>query len=223
MLQYLYQLFYPQVCCSCGESISKAEHQLCFKCYENLAFCPYASWHIHPIEKIFWGRCVVHAATSLLVFGKHGVGQQLLHRLKYKGDEEIGNYMGQLLGERLTGNSYFKDVEALVPVPLNDKKLKLRGYNQSAVISKGVAEVLGIPVIENYLVRIRNNSSQTKKGRLERVENISGSFALNDRRDPKVNRILVIDDVITTGSTLEACINLLAPKHQVSVATLAYQ
>ncbi|MES2627736.1 MAG: ComF family protein [Bacteroidota bacterium] len=223
MLTSLIDLLYPRICASCAEPIQPGDDMVCHSCFSKMAFCPYRSGQIHPIEKIFWGRSAVAAATSLLVFSKQGIGQELLHRLKYKGDREIGVYMGKLLGNRLSEYPEFAKVEGVIPVPLFERKKQLRGYNQSEVVAGGIAEVTGKPLITNYLQRIENNSSQTRKGRLERSENVRSAFSLDPRRFPNAEHLLLIDDVITTGSTLEACINLLSGRHKVSVATLAYQ
>ncbi len=223
MINSLIQLLYPEICAACGEPIHPGDDTVCHLCFSKMAFCPYKPGHTHPVEKIFWGRSRIEAATSLLVFSKHGIAQQLLHRLKYKGDQEVGIYLGKLLGYRIAENPGIRDADCLVPVPLFDKKKQARGYNQSEVLSNGIAESLQKPLLTNYLKRVENNSTQTKKGRLERVENVSKAFDLADIEIPKGQHVLLIDDVITTGSTLEACINLLAPFHKVSVATVAYQ
>ncbi len=224
MFQLLSELLYPRVCPSCASPLEKAEKNICFRCFDELSFCPYLPHQIHPIEKIFWGRCQLNTATSLLVFGKHGIGQKLLHQLKYHADLETGNYLGGLLGEKIQKHPGLTALDGIIPVPLFKRKKHQRGYNQSEVIGSGIAEKTALPIITNYLLKTRETSSQTRKNRLERVENISGSFSLDPAFEPgKLKHILLIDDVITTGSTLEACINLLSPYHQVSVATLAYQ
>lgn len=223
MIQSLLSLIYPEVCASCAEPISKGDDTVCHICFNKMAFCPYLPNQIHPIEKIFWGRSLVEAATSLFVFSKHGTGQQLLHRLKYKGDQEVGLYLGRMLAKRILEHPAIQQVDCLVPVPLFEKKKRLRGFNQSEVVSRGIAELLNVPVVTTYLNRVENTSTQTHKTRMERVDNVSTAFQLASGSAQVHNHILLIDDVITTGSTLEACVNLLSPHHKVSVATLAYQ
>ncbi len=223
MFSSIVQLLYPELCASCGEPISSSDDMICHLCFSKMAFCPYLPGQTHPIEKIFWGRSVVHSATSLFVFSKHGTGQQLLHRLKYKGDKEVGIYLGRMLARRILDHPDIRDVNCLIPVPLFEKKKQKRGYNQTEVVGNGMSELLGIPVHTGYLNRVENSSTQTKKGRLERVENVSNAFSVDLGKHENYPHILLIDDVITTGSTLEACINLLSPFHKVSVATLAYQ
>ncbi len=224
MFQSLLDLLYPRVCPACAQAISKSEDVVCFKCLDQLAYCPYLPNQIHPIEKIFWGRCELLSATSLLVFSKHGIGQKLVHQLKYKGDQETGVFLGKLLAKKIIQHPSLQTVDAIIPVPLFAKKKHERGYNQSEVFGQGITEIMGIPLLADYLKRVVNTTSQTRKTRLERVDNIEGAFSLNTLSTAgKYKHLLLIDDVVTTGSTLEACINLLSPKHRVSVATLAYQ
>jgi len=224
MLQYLVDLVYPRICPCCAEPLNRVEKNLCFRCYEQLAFCPYLPHQIHPIEKILWGRCPLQAATSLLVFSKHGIGQKLLHCLKYKGDYDTGIFLGHLLANRVLLHPELKTVDSIIPIPLFIRKKLQRGYNQSEIIGKGVAEKMNLPVITDYLIKPYETASQTRKNRMERVENVSGAFALNTHFDSNgLKHVLVVDDVITTGSTLETCVNLLTRNHRVSVATLAYQ
>ncbi len=223
MLKDLFHLFYPRLCSGCGGALAKSEQVVCLNCIESIAFCPYTVG-VHPIEKIFWGRCELNAATSLMVFNKKGVGQTLLHRLKYQGEQDVGIYLGNLMGEKVLKNSKIENIDAIIPVPLHDKKLKQRGYNQCDIIGKGCAETLGVKLQKDILFRGLNTSSQTRKTRLERVENVSDAFYIKEpKAADKIAHVLLLDDVITTGATLEACINLLSPLYKVSVATLAYQ
>lgn len=223
MFRRIIDLIYPDVCASCGNPISRSDDTVCPLCFSHMSFCPYRPGQTHPIEKIFWGRSEVHCAVGLFIFSKHGTVQKLLHRLKYKGDRDVGLYLGKMLGRRIQLDEKFRTASAIVPVPMFHKKQQQRGYNQASVIGEGLAEVIGTPVVTEYLQRVENSSSQTRKGRLERVENVSSAFALSPGEHSQHEHILLIDDVITTGSTLEACINILSPLHRVSVATLAYQ
>ena len=163
----------------------------------------------NPVSKIFWGRVPVVSATSLFRFEKGSVYQALLHDLKYRGNRRVGTYLGRLLGQEIKRSSY-SECDLLLPVPLHRKRLKQRGYNQSEIIARGASEITGIPVATNLIRRKRHGRSQTSLNRIERFENISTSFELcahpvnlNDKK------ILIIDDVITTGATLEACSQLL--------------
>ena len=163
----------------------------------------------NSIHQLFWGRIALECATSLFRFEKGSPYQVLLHDLKYRGNRQVGIYLGKLLGISLV-DTKFTLCDLLVPVPLHRKKQRKRGYNQSELIARGVSRITGIPLRTDILVRTQTGSSQTSFGRMERFENIEGAFALAAGcPDLSGKRILLIDDVITTGATLETCGSLL--------------
>jgi len=180
--------------------------------------------HDNPVSQIFWGRVPVEAGTSLFRFEKGSAYQKLLHELKYRGNRKAGTYLGQLLGYELK-HTFFSCCDLLVPVPLHRRRLRQRGYNQSEIIARGASQIMGIPVMTNLLMRTRHHKSQTSMSRYERFENVSGNFRLMPGHpDMTGKKILLIDDVVTTGATLEACSELLL-KHldcQVCVATVCF-
>ncbi len=223
MLFDLLQLIYPNCCSSCGNSISYSERVICEPCYSQLGTCPYGQHQIHPMEKALWGRGRIEAATGLFVFTKQSVGQRLLHQLKYQNDMDAGYFLGKLLGRKLATWHRFKDVEAMIPVPITAKKRQIRGYNQSEIICQGIQQEWPKPVITNYLTRALNTDSQTKKGRLDRASNTDGAFLLNSNCHHSFRKVLLIDDVMTTGATIEASAGPLLLNHKVCVATIAYQ
>ena len=173
---------------------------------------------------IFWGRVNVLAGTALFRFEKGSVYQNLLHDLKYRGNKKAGYYLGRLLGQELK-QTVFSDCNVMIPVPIQRKRLKKRGYNQSEIIARGVSEICGIPLACNLLLRKGKSKSQTSMNRQERFENISAAFSLSDQSvDYYSKKILIIDDVVTTGATLEACSQLLI-QHcncQVYIATVSF-
>ena len=154
---------------------------------------------------MFWGRLPVAAAHSEFYFAKESLIQHLIHQLKYKGNQQIGMYLGELTGNSLLDSNRFKGLDYLVPLPLYPNKERKRGYNQAAVICEGMSSVMNVPVLLNNIVRRHSTETQTKKHRTERWENVSGSFMVNDPAKLEGKNILLIDDVITTGATLEAC------------------
>ncbi len=216
-------LIYPRVCMACNNTLVGNEDVLCTTCRFSL---PETEFHLspgNPIEQIFWGRIPVVHATSLLFFDKGSKYRHLLHQLKYKGAIEIGIFLGQLLGARLA-DSRFNDIDIIVPVPLHFKKLKSRGYNQSDKIALGVAKKMNKPVDNNSLIRTLHKSSQTYKGRYERWENSEGIFKLVSPENLNNKHVLLIDDIITTGATLEAAGSeiLNFSSARLSIATIAY-
>ncbi len=216
-------MFYPQTCICCGCALKRNEKYLCMACEVDLPFVPMSVMTSgRPIAERFYGRVEVEGATALLRYEKETISQHVLHYIKYKGGKSFGYRMGRMLGGRLRGTQ-FQEVDALVPVPLHPNKLKLRGYNQSEWIARGVGDALNIPVWTDVLVRTVENPTQTRKGAYERWENVKGIFQLTDESKIRGRRLLVIDDVMTTGSTVEACILPIETVDgvKVSVATLA--
>ncbi len=220
----LLNLFFPKVCQACGQSLLEQEKVMCFSCLYKL---PKTSYHLHdenPVSRVFWGRADIYAASSFLFFSKGGKVQHLIHSLKYKGQQETGVYLGKLFGLDLLQSDLFKDVDLVVPVPLHPKKQNERGFNQSDCIAEGLGEAMNIPVVVDNLVRKVHTSSQTKKSRNSRWDNVKDVFALLDPTAFENKHILLVDDVLTTGATLESCAQTLLkiPGTKVNVATLAY-
>jgi ComF family protein len=217
-------LFYPHVCRSCYREISDREHYICFTCLAELPFTQFALSENNPIDKNFYGRVPIEAAMSLLYFTPASIVQNLIHQVKYKGQEKLAIYLGKLMGRALLSAPRFHKIDLILPLPLFKNREKQRGYNQSALLGRGIAEVMGIPVNEKALKRVKSSSSQTRKSREERWENVEGLFTLSDP-DPLENKsILLVDDVMTTGATLDACSSPLLKVNGIKlyISTLAY-
>jgi ComF family protein len=219
----LISLFYPRLCAGCNTSLVNGEDILCLHCLADLPRTNYHLFPENPVFQIFIGRVNITLASSFCRFDKGGRLQHLLHQLKYKGNSEVGIKMGILFGYDLIQSSSYQDIDAIIPVPLHPKKEKKRGYNQSAEICKGLSESMNRPVISGNLVRDIHTSSQTRKGRFERWENVSGIFNVKNEASLTGKHLLLVDDVVTTGATLEACCEplLKIPGVRVSIATLA--
>jgi len=217
-------LFFPHICPGCGTDILSSNSVLCIRCIDNL---PVTNFHFHTgnqVEKIFWGRIPLTYATSLCYFNSGSLIQSLLHQLKYKGNKELGYFLGRLMGSIMIQSNRFSNIDALIPLPLFPSKEKQRGYNQAAVLCDGMSETMNIPVLKDIVTRVKSTSTQTKKNRVERWQNIDGKFAVTDLSLLKNQHVLLVDDVITTGATLEACGQeiLQAENTRLSIATLAY-
>jgi len=197
--------FFPQLCLVCGKRLSGPGEILCLECEYNLPKTGYGDLENNPVNQAFWGRVPTEMGTSLFRFEKGSPYQTLLHELKYRGNQKAGLYLGRMLGLELLHTS-FSGCDMLVPVPLHKKRLKKRGYNQSEVIARGASEITRIPVVTGLLIRTTHHPSQTSMGRYERYQNIKGNFSIPPGApDITGRKILLIDDVMTTGSTLEAC------------------
>ena len=220
----LFLLFFPSNCLVCGKRLHSPRAVLCFVCEYKLPKTGFGDRNDNPVSKIFWGRVPVIAGTSLFRFEKGSVYQALLHDLKYRGNRRAGFYLGRLLGQELKQTS-FSDCDLMIPVPIHRKRLKQRGYNQSELIAQGASEITGIPLACKLIVRKGKSKSQTSMNRQERFENISTAFSLNKHHgDFNDKKILIIDDVLTTGATLEACSQVLIDhcKCLVYIATVSY-
>lgn len=224
MLNDFISLIFPQVCVSCGNSLYKNEHTICTYCIYHL---PKTNFHLdndNPIAKIFWGRINIHSAGSYYGFNKGGKVQHLIHQLKYKGRKEVGVSVGKLYGFELKKCENFSTIDTIIPVPLHPKKIKKRGYNQSESFAEGLASSMEVNANFNILFRAHESETQTKKSRFNRWQNVESIFQLKDHSNFEGKHILLVDDVVTTGATLEACAQVLQqiPGIKISIATIAY-
>ncbi len=217
-------LFYPHVCTGCGSDLLDEKNLLCLRCINELPQTDFAQYNNNPVEKIFWSRISVTAAHSQFYFAKETLVQHLIHQLKYKNNTAIGFYMGEMMGKSLLASNRFNNIDYLVPLPLYPDKERKRGYNQAAVICNGISGIMNIPVLVGNVNRHRSTETQTRKHRTERWENVEGSFVVANAAALKGKSILLVDDVITTGATLEACGSILLQIEGVKIyiATLAH-
>ncbi len=224
ILNDFFRIFYPKICVNCSNQLSYSESILCTFCRHDLPLTHYLNYSENKITKIFYGRFSVEKANSLLYYRKEGITKKLIHELKYKGNEEIGVFFGNWIGEVLKENNEFKNIDFIVPVPLHSKKLQQRGYNQLTKFGKVLSNYLNKPFLENILLRKSKSKTQTFKARFERFNTIDTKFQLNDKLIFKNKHILLLDDVITTGATLEACAKELLKIEgvKISIITMAY-
>jgi ComF family protein len=217
-------LLFPELCAACRESLVANEHLICTACRYNL---PFTNFHLQPdniVARQFWGKIPLESAYALYYFTKGGKIQNLMHQFKYKGVKQIGNLLGNIAGDQLIKNEVFKSVDLIIPVPLHKKRMKERGYNQSACFAEGLAQKLNAAVEDNNLVRAISTETQTHKSRFARFENMQEVFTVSYPEKLINKHVLLVDDVITTGSTLEACsLQLLKVEGlKLSIATIAY-
>lgn len=219
---------YPETCAGCGKELHTNERVLCWRCAEQLPFTRFENEIRNPVFMELAGRIKVEFATAILVFKKQGIVQNMLHGLKYHGRSETGLFLGRITGERLKASSAFNVPDFMIPVPLHPQKEKKRGYNQSLRIAEGISEYFPKMTIEKTLLKKRNVSeSQTRKNRAARWENAKESFCLSDTALQETRfagrHFLIVDDVFTTGATVESCARqiLRIPGARVSVITIA--
>jgi len=199
-------LFFPDLCVVCDSRLSEGERHICTDC---LLLLPKTNFHLQSdnrLEEFFAGRIPFERIAAYAYFIKGGSIQHIIHELKYKRNPKIGQFIGKLCGEQLKGSDFISSIDLIIPIPLHPKREKQRGYNQSLEICKGISETTGIPVNHTTLIRKINNQSQTKNSRFDRWKNVEDIFSLTDPEKFRNKHILIVDDIITTGSTIESAV-----------------
>ncbi|QNK76611.1 ComF family protein [Winogradskyella sp. PAMC22761] len=222
-MKNLLNLFFPMVCEACNDALSDNEVLLCTSCRHHL---PVTNFHFNDVEtvkKTVYGRVKLENATALLHFTKKGIVQQILHNLKYRGHESIGEFFGKWLGAELATIDAYKNIDVVVPVPLYRSKLRKRGYNQVAKFSQELAKALNAEYNDTVLIKIKSTKTQVFKARTTRWKDDGALFNISENKSLAGKHILLVDDIITTGATVEACAAVLLKIHNIklSLATLA--
>lgn len=223
LLKDLIHLIYPNNCLVCGETLIEGENIICTSCLYKI---PKTNNHLIPeneIEKRFWGKVQLENAAAYYRFHKESPIQKLLHELKYNKRQDVGELLGKQISLGLQKNNFFEGIDIIIPVPLHKKRYQERGFNQSACFAKGLSDVIEKAVNTTTLYRAIENPTQTKKNVYERWENTHGIFKLTEKDSLKNKHILLVDDVMTTGATLEACANTLSSIEgaKITVLTIA--
>lgn len=223
-LKDILNIFYPDVCLCCKNPLTVQEETICLTCRFDLPLTNFSSEKENLVEKTFYGRVLIESGTALFYFLKPSSVQQLIHELKYRGQQQVGEFAGNWLGEEILLSERFENLDCIIPVPLHKNKLKARGYNQLTVFGETLSKKLNIPFYEDVLFKTDTSKTQTKKLRLDRWKNTQHKFIIQNNEKISHNHILLIDDIITTGATLEACASTLLYEHniKVSIASIAY-
>jgi competence protein ComFC len=215
----LLQLFFPRLCLACDRTLPKGNSQICFVCQLKL---PYTDFHLHQTNNVtdrFWGRVPIFTATAGLYFTKSGRVQRMIHRLKYENKPEIGLELGKKIGYKLKDSPLYQQIDLIIPVPMHPKKEYQRGYNQASKFAEGLSQTMQVPWSKEMLTKFTATETQTRKSREERFDNVASSFTLNGNLQGK--HVLLVDDVITTGATLEACASVMLKEQQVTISIAA--
>ena len=217
-------LLYPQICFGCGTDEVEKNMPLCPNCIQDLPFTDFFSIPENPIEKIFWGRADIQNAGALLFFTKDSLVQTLITELKYHHNKKVGVLFGKLMGDAIAVEEKFKQIDLIIPIPINASKINSRGFNQSEVIAIGMQQVWHRPILNNVLIKRSWSNSQTKKNRKARLQQLPDLFFLQKPTSIEGKHILLVDDVLTTGATLEAAVASLmtGSPASVSIAVAAY-
>lgn len=211
MKQYvesLFSLFYPQTCENCSRPLIQHEDVLCLHCYQSLPKTDYHLQQINPLNVSFKGRAMINNAYAFLKFNKKGIAQNLVHKLKYKNGAQIGELMGRWMAQDLLRKP-LPDYDAIIPVPLHKTRRRSRGYNQAEKICIGLSDSLGVKLENRIIKRTQNFRTQTKKGKVDRWQDADQLYTIDKLPKEIPTRVLVVDDVITTGATIAGAVNLL--------------
>jgi len=198
-------LFFPEYCLGCSGGLIKGEDILCTRCILELPRTGYQFNSENPVKEKFLGRLPVKYANAFLKFRKTGIVQHLLHQLKYNNHPEVGRKLGQFFGKEMNDAALANEFDIIIPMPLHSARQMKRGYNQSTLFAEGLMNSLGVPYNDSAVVRQVNTSTQTRKNKMERWENVSKAFMVKDSAVIKNKRVLLVDDIITTGASIEAC------------------
>ena len=221
LLSDFLHLIYPHNCEGCGSDTLNQDSFLCAKCLYQLPHTGFIEKADNPLERKLYGRLNVQHAGAGFYFSKDGLLQHLVAQLKYKNNKEMGLYLGKLLGYQLMDCKRFDDVEILIPLPLNRKKENKRGYNQSEIICQGIASVWNRPIVTDAISRVINTATQTKKNRSDRWENVDGVFEVTNTEKLIGKHIALLDDIITTGASIDACGNELLKVSGVKLSVIS--
>lgn len=223
-LQDFSRLLFPHFCLGCGTELKDRRDLICYHCQLSLPITNFFSIKNNPVEKSFYGRLNLEAAGASFYFTKDSLMQILLAELKYKQNISAGFYLGRMMGYQLMASDRFYSIDGIIPMPLHPRKEKLRSYNQATIIAKGIQSVWNKPIIENAVIRNTFSMSQTLQDRIHRWENMEGIFSVKNLEMIQEKHLLLVDDVTTTGASLEALGAALKAVKTVklSVATAAY-
>ena len=205
LLREFSSLFFPMVCVTCGDKLLAQENIICLACLCKLPKTNNYKEPDNTPEQLMAGRIPFERIAAFCIFSKKGTIAPLIHHLKYRNRDDIGIFLGEMYGEELLGSEFLQSIDVIVPVPLHPKKRKQRGYNQAEMIAKGLSKTTSIPISTDNLIRTIHNPTQTKFDKTRRWENVKDIFDVKNPEAFEDKHILLVDDVITTGSTLEGC------------------
>ncbi|MCI0522987.1 MAG: ComF family protein [Bacteroidales bacterium] len=214
-------LFFPRLCMACSAHLVRGERIICTGCLLTIARTDFHSRRGNTLEQAFWGRCLIERAAAFSIYNRGSRIKTLIHELKYKGRKEIGTMLGDLYGGILSDSGFMEGIDMIVPVPLHPARQRERGYNQSDCIASGISAAAQLPVRDDIIKRLVKGGSQTQHGRYARWENVKGLFIVSKPEAITGMHLLLVDDVVTTGSTMEACVNALHEAGDVKVSIVA--
>lgn len=217
----VFQLFFPETCEVCGNSLRYGEHLVCTDCLLDIPKIHLHNLEHNPVEKIFAGQVPFVRATAFFNYQKHNEYAYLIHKLKYNGRNDIGLFLGEMFGIALQQSGFLDDIDAIVPIPLHPKRQRKRGYNQSTIVAKGISNISNIEIFENAVIRAVYTNTQTRKNKEERAQNVKGIFEVSNASQINGKHVLILDDVITTGATCISCAETILKQSNVKSISFA--
>lgn len=217
-IRAMLNLIFPRLCILCYNETPNEGQEFCIECLINMPYTNHFKVKDNHAAQKFWGRFEYEDVASLINFYNYSDVKWMMHRLKYEGRKDIGYKLGLMAGKRMFVSDSFKDVDIIVPIPLHPEKRAKRGYNQATYFALGISEILKVPVREDVIIKHIYTKSQTKMGRIERIRNVFHSFRLVDKHGIQGRHILIVDDVLTTGATIEACARKLMEAKDVKLS-----
>ncbi|MEM9546409.1 MAG: ComF family protein [Bacteroidota bacterium] len=214
----LLNLIYPRLCILCNAETPNEGQHFCVDCLINMPRTNHFKRKENVAAQRFWGRFPFEDVASVLNFDSYSDIRWMIHRLKYEGRKDIGHTLGIMAGKSMLKSKFFKDIDVIIPIPLHREKKAKRGYNQAAYFGRGIAEMLSVPMREDVVVKYKYTKSQTKMSRMERIRNVMDSFRLEEKKGIESRHILIVDDVLTTGATIEACARILMEAANVKIS-----
>lgn len=223
LLHPVLDVLFPKYCVACDSHLAASENIICFSCKHNLPYTKMEQLESNEMDIRMITKLPLEKAAALLFFVEKGLVREMLHRLKYQNRPEVGILMGELLAKQFQKADWFKNIDAIVPIPLHPKRQVKRGYNQSEIIAQGIANITDLPILNKAVKRTKNTSSQTDKSRSQRLDNVKDAFMVHQAKSLNNKHILLLDDVFTTGATLSTCGKTMLEQSSctLSLATLA--
>ena len=221
MIKNLLNLFFPKVCLGCNSYLGDNENYICTSCRHQL---PLTNFHLdqnNALKNVFYGRVKLEHATALLHFSKKGIVQQLMHNLKYRGYEDIGLFLGKWLGDELKNIDAYRQIDVVIPVPLHSSKLRKRGYNQVTKFGQEIAKALNVEYNTEVLHKTLATKTQVFKDRILRTSGNAATFSITENQSLIGKHILLVDDIVTTGATIESCANELLKIEGIKISLAA--
>lgn len=204
-IENFFQTLYPNLCFGCNLQPKTRDSSFCVQCLHDLPYTDHFETATNIVTNHFKGRVPLDHGAAILIFTEGGIVQNLLHQLKYKGKREIGEIMGEIAGKKILSSPLFHSPDIIIPVPIHTKKQVSRGYNQSTIFGKAIEKIIHVPCKDNILTKKKETKSQTGKSRTDRIQNVSDVFEMKNAQSVSNKHVLLVDDVVTTGATLEAC------------------